>query len=155
MYIIQPKKLKSLILDEIEYKGKESVQTRKALFKLVKHHATNLSFYYSAGSSSGFSSSRFENSSNSKTGIQCCYWKGNHKKRDCKQFGKSDEGYQRSNLFVSSNQSAKKFPARSFDARNKEAAEKKVDVASDARGDNRATKLDMPYEKIRGGLRSR
>ena len=65
--------------------------------------------------------------------------KGNHKKRDCKQFGKS-EGYQRLNSFVSSNQSAKKFPARSFDARDKRAAEKKVDVASYARGDDRATK---------------
>ena len=56
--IIQPKKLKSLIMDEIEYKGKQSVQTRNALFKLVKRHATNLSFYYDAGlsASSGLSS---------------------------------------------------------------------------------------------------
>ena len=34
--IIQPKKLKNLILDEIKFNGKESVQTRKALFKLVR-----------------------------------------------------------------------------------------------------------------------
>ena len=86
--IIQPKKLRSLILDEIEFNGKESVQTRKALFKLVKHHATNLSFYYDAGSSGGFFSSRFEMISNSKTSIQCYRCKGNHKRRDCKDFSK-------------------------------------------------------------------
>ena len=49
--IIQPKKLRSLILEEIEFNGKESVQTRIALFKLVKHHAINLSFYYDVGAS--------------------------------------------------------------------------------------------------------
>ena len=54
--IIQPKKLRNLILEEIEFNGKESVQTRIALFKLVKHHAVNLSFYYDVGASGGFSS---------------------------------------------------------------------------------------------------
>jgi hypothetical protein len=115
------------------------VQTRIALFKLVKHHAVNLSFYYDVGASGGFSSSRLEMNSNSKISIQCYRCKGNHRMKDCKESNKY-EGIQRSNSFISSHQSAKKFPARNYDGRNKNAEERKTDVGSNAGGMDRSTK---------------
>ena len=79
--IIQPRKLKNLILDDIDFRGKERFQTRKALYGLVMHHANNLNFYYGSSSKPGpgFSSSRFEGGSNSKTGLQCFFCKGNQR----------------------------------------------------------------------------
>jgi hypothetical protein len=137
--IIQPRKLKSLILDDIDFKGKERFQTRTALFKLVMHHANNLSFYggSSSNASLGLSSSRFEGGSTSKSGIKCFNCKGNHKKKDCKQFGKS-EGNQRYNNFFSSNQSAKKIPVREFGARKTGVGEMKFGSSNISSGDDRS-----------------